>query len=693
MALSGSFYKYPVTSSSHNFGLYCEWSGTQSISGNYTNVTLRVYLSYYELYVGARSDSTVSINGTSETYTAPAISHNAGGAYKRLLKTYTVKVPHNSDGTKSCTLSASWRMSGTYSGVSVGTITASTTVTLDKIDRTAPTVAHSTSNITANGFKISATSSTTADLWYYSKDGGSNYTQFSTTDGTSASITLTGLSPNTSYSVRVRARKKSNQVYGYSSTASTKTLGGSVVTSATSAEIDVASPVLKFSLTVYDSSYYHKLNVKNGSTTVFSVNLGKYSAGASQAKTYTLTSAQRTAMLNQIPKATSFTATIEVVTYSNSGYSTQIGSASSKTATMKTTSATSKPTFTAFTYSDSRSVTANATENNQVLLQSYSLLKIVATVGTAKNGASISSYSVAIGNVSKSFTSTTMNAGAISSSGNLTLKVTCIDSRGYSTSVSKTVTVLAYSKPKISSITLRRKDEIEDIIQLSFNGSFSAIKADGSTDTNSLYFAGYYYKRTDETDWSNWVSVKDSVTVNGNRFSFSTDQLMINSATALSLDPDYSWNFHLLIRDELDVLTSYDEYIVIPQGTPLIAMRKRNSTYDFPRVGINNPTPTAALDVGGDIKMNGYRVLGFVSALDGTEDLNDLTMYGIWTQKYNASASADYNYPAEIAGFLEVLTNPSGYVLQRYTAYNCSAIYVRYKYQNSWSDWKSITIS
>lgn len=74
MALSGSFKNYPVS----NFGLYCEWSATQSKSGNYSDVTLNVYLHYYEIYVGARSDSTISINGESETYTAPAISHNAG---------------------------------------------------------------------------------------------------------------------------------------------------------------------------------------------------------------------------------------------------------------------------------------------------------------------------------------------------------------------------------------------------------------------------------------------------------------------------------------------------------------------------------------------------------------------------------------------------------------------------------------
>lgn len=690
MALSGSYYKYPTSS----FGLYVEWSATQSITGNYSTVTQKIYLSYYTLDVGSRSDSTSSINGTSVTYTTPSINDYSSGWKKKLLYTHTVQVNHNSNGTKTgVALSASWRFSGTYSGVSIGTITASTTVDLNAIDRVAPSVSHSTSNITANGFKITATSSVTADIWEYSTNGGSSYTQFSTTAGTSASVTLSSLSPNTSYSVRVRARKKSNHVYGYSTTASTKTLGGSVMTSATGIAIDVASPVLKFSVTVYDSSYYHKLNVKNGSTTIFSVNLGQYAAGTSVAKTYTLTSAQRTSMLNQIPKATSFTATLEIVTYSNSGYSTQIGSASSKTATMSTTSSTSKPTFTTFTYSDTREQTAAATENDQVLLQTYSYLQIVATAGTAKNGASIASYSVEIGNISKSFTETTMNVGAIGSSGNLTLKVTCIDSRGYSTSVSKTVKVLAYSKPKLNSYTLRRKDEIEDIIQLEFRGSFTAIKADGANDTNSMKFIGYYYKRTDQTEWSTWVSILNKVTITGNSFSFSTDQLMLNTTTGMSLDPEYSWDFHILIRDELDTLASYDLFLVIPQGTPIVSLRKRNSTYDFPRVGINNPKPTAPLDVGGDIKMNGYRIMAFVAALDGTENLNSFTDYGVFTQSQSAKASTSLNYPVTKAGYLEVLCNPSGYVLQRYTAFDCTGVYMRYKYNNVWSGWKTITVS
>lgn len=682
MALSGSYYKYPVSS----FGLYVEWSATQSVMGNYSTVKQKIYLSYYTLEVGSRSDSTSSINGTTVSYTAVAVNDYTSGWKKKLLYTHTVRVDHNANGTKTgVALSAKWRFSGTYSGVSIEWIEASTTVDLNAIDRAAPTVSHSTSNITANGFKITATSSVTTDIWEYSTNGGSSYTRFSTAAGTSASVMLSDLNPNTSYSVRVRARKKSNQVYGYSTAAITKTLGGSVMTSATGIAIDVASPVLKFSVTVYNSSYYHKLNVKNGSTTIFSVNLGQYVAGTNEAKTYTLTSAQRTSMLNQIPNSTSFTAMLEIVTYSNSRYSMQIGSASSKAATMSTTSAHSKPTFAAFTYSDTRTQTAAATENDQVLLQMYSSLQVVATAGTAKNGASIVSYSVEIGDVSKSFTSTTMNVGAVGSSGNLMLKVTCLDSRGYSTSVSKTVRVLAYSKPKLNSYMLRRKNEIEDIIQLEFRGTFTEIKADGTNDTNSIKFIGYYYKRTDKTEWSSWVSILDKVTMTGNSFSFSTDQLMFNTTTALSLDPEYSWDFHILIRDELNTLASCDLYLVIPQGMPIMSLRKRNSKYDFPRVGINNPNPKEALDVRGNVAMNGMIVLGFVKTMNG-ENFNTFKKGGVYW--YPASVASS-NAPDKSAGMLEVITDGSN-VIQRFTscASGC-ALYVRAYIESSgsWTSW------
>lgn len=353
-ALSGTFQNYPVSS----FGLYCEWSGTQSITGNYTDVTLKVYLSYYTLEVGARSDSTISINGVSETYTAPAIDDYSSGWKKKLLKTKTVRVSHNADGTKSgVALSASWRFSGTYSGVSIGTITASTTVTLNSIDRSAPTVSCSVSGITANGFTISASSSATSDIWQYSLNGGTSWTQFSTTAGTSASVTLSSLSPNTTYSVRVRARKRTNQVYGTSSTVSAKTLGGAVILSCGSFSADAATVSLSLRVTVYNAAYTNYITIKNGSTTYLSLAGRVWSAGTAY-RSITLTASERTTLLNAMASVKSFTATIELITKSGS---TQIGNASTCTCTVSTSASNSGPTLSGFTFADSYSTTTAIT--------------------------------------------------------------------------------------------------------------------------------------------------------------------------------------------------------------------------------------------------------------------------------------------------------------------------------------------
>lgn len=584
MALSGTFQNYPVSS----FGLYCEWSGTQSITGNYTDVILKVYLSYYTLDVGARSDSTISINGVSETYTVPAIEDYSSGWKKKLLKTKTVRVNHNANGTKSgVALSASWRFSGTYSGVSIGTITASTTVTLNSIDRTAPTVSCSVSNITANGFTISASSSATSDIWQYSLNGGSSWTQFSTTAGTSASITLSSLSPNTTYSVRVRARKRTNQVYGTSSTVSAKTLGGAVILSCGNFAADASTVNLSLRVTVYNAAYTNYITIKNGSTTYLSLTGRTWAAGTAS-RTITLTSAERTTLLNAMASLKSFTATIELVTKSGN---TQIGNASTCTCTISTTEANSGPTLSGFTFADSYSTTTAITGNDQVLIQSYSRLTVTPGTATAKNGASIVSYSAVCSGVTKSNTTgAALSLGTIGTSGTRDITLTVTDSRGYTASVTKSVTVVPYSKPKVNSVSLRRTNEIETEMQLVFNGSISAITVDGAQ-KNSLLYVRYRYKLTSASSYNAYTSILSSVTASGTSFSFSNLELC-------NLNAEASYDFHLQIRDKLDSLTSLDLYFVVPQGTPLVALRKK-------MVGINTPNPAAALHVVGDTRIEG----------------------------------------------------------------------------------------
>lgn len=584
MALSGTFQNYPVSS----FGLYCEWSGVQSVTGNYTDVTLKVYLSYYTLEVGARSDSTISINGVSETYTAPAIDDYSSGWKKKLLKTKTVRVSHNADGTKSgVALSASWRFSGTYSGVSIGTITASATVTLNSIDRTAPTVSCSVSNITANGFTISASSSATSDIWQYSLNGGSTWTQFSAAVGTSATVTLSSLSPNTTYSVRVRARKRTNQVYGTSSTVSAKTLGGAVLLSCGSFSADAASISLSLRVTVYNAAYTNYITIKNGSTTYLSLAGRIWSAGTAN-RTITLTSSERTTLLNAMASVKAFTATIELVTKSGSA---QIGSASTCTCTVSTSASNSGPTLSGFTFADSYSTTTAITDNDQVLIQDYSRLTVTPGTAAARNGASIVSYSAVCSGVTKSNTTgAALSLGTIGTSGTRDITLTVTDSRGYTASVTQSVTVVPYSKPRVSSVSLRRTNDIETEMQLVFNGSISPITVDG-TQKNSLLYARYRYKLTSASSYNSYTNILGSVTATGSSFSFSNLELC-------NLDSESSYDFHLQIRDQLNSLTSLDLYFVVSQGTPLVALRKK-------MVGINTPSPEAALHVVGDTRIEG----------------------------------------------------------------------------------------
>lgn len=585
MALSGNFSKYPST----YLGLYCTWSATQSVTGNYSDVTLKVYLKYASLYVGARDDCTASINGTSETFSSPAISEDdSSTTHSKLLKTKKVRVNHNSDGTKTgVKLSASWRFDGTYAGTSIGTITASATISLDAIDRTAPTVKCTVGSITANGFKISASSSAKADIWQYSTNGGSSWTQFSTTAGTSASISLSGLTPNTSYSVKVKARKQSNHVYGTSSATTAKTLGGSVLSSVGTVTADASTVKITLKTTVYEASYSHTLAIKNGSTTYLTITGITLTKGTTD-NTITLTSAQRTTLLNAMASIKSFTGTFVLTTLNGS---TQIGSASSKTATVQTSSGNSSPTMGAFTVADTNTTTTGVTGNNQLFIQGYSSLQVTPATATAKNGASIVKYSATCNGVTKSNTTgAALTVGTISKSGTLSVVVTATDSRGYTVSKSMDITVIAYAKPKVSSLSLRRTNEIEAEMQLTFSGTISPITV-SSTQKNSLLYVRYRYKLTSASSYGSYTSILSSVSQSGSSFSFSNLELC-------SLATDSSYDVHIQIRDKLNSLSSLDLYYVVPQGTPLVALRKK-------KVGINTPNPEAALHVVGDAKITG----------------------------------------------------------------------------------------
>lgn len=561
---------------------------SQNPAANTSTIALGMYVySKYEIDWGDFGNGGTSYIGTATsgsncfTFT----QGQSGSGTKWLVENKQVTVTHNTNGA--LTLPIYWHW-GVYS--SWGQYLApsgSKSVTLTAIDRTAPTVSFTVSSITANGFTISASSSATADIWQYSTDNGSTWTQFSTTAGTSASKAVTGLSPNTTYNVKVRARKKTNQIYGTSAATSVKTLGGAIVNSATQVTADAATVTLKVNVTVYDASYNYTLALKNGSTTIVSIEGLTWAKGTAD-RTVNLTSSERTELLTAMASLKSFTGTFAVTTY-NGG--TQIGSVSSKTATVTTTAANSGPTLSGFTYADSYATTTAITGNDQLFIQSHSKLTVTPGTATPKNQATITNYTATCNGVSVSNTTgAALTVGAVAKSGTVAVVLTVTDSRGYTASVTKNITVIAYASPKVNSLTLRRTNDIEAEMQLVFNGTISAITVD-SVQKNSLKYVRYRYKATSASSYSSYVSILSAVTQSGTSFSYSNLEL-------ISLASDQSWDVHIQIRDQLNSLSSLDLYYVIPQGTPLVALRKQ-------KVGINTPTPAAALDVVGDAKVSG----------------------------------------------------------------------------------------
>jgi len=566
---------------------------SQDVIANTSKISLGMYV--YSKYQIEWTD--FGTNGTSYIGTATSGANcftftagQSGSGTKWLIENKEVTVSHNANGTLTLPIYWHWGVNSSW-GQYVGP-SGSKNVTLTAIDRTAPTVSLTVSAITASGFTLSATSSATADIWQYSTDNGSSWTQFSTTAGTSASKAVTGLSPNTSYNVKVRARKKSNQVYGTSSATAVKTLGGAVVNSVTAVTADAATVSIKINVTVYEASYTNTLVLKNGSTAYLTISGLSWSKGTAD-RTVTLTAAQRTTLLTAMSTIKSFTGTFAVSSYSGS---TQIGSTSSKTATVSTSATNSSPTMGTFTFKDSKSATVTITGNDQYLIQGQSTLEVTPSAATAKNNATIVQYAATCNGVTvTNTTGAALTVGAVAKSGSVTVTVTATDSRGYTVSQSKTVTVIAYAIPKVSSISLRRTNDIEAEMQLTFSGSISPITI-SSTQKNALLYVRYRYKKTSASSYGSYVSILSSVTASGSSFSF-------KNLSLVDLDSGSSYDFHLQIRDKLNGSGSLDLYYVVPQGTPLVALRKQ-------KVGINTPSPEVALHVVGDAKVSGDATVG-----------------------------------------------------------------------------------
>lgn len=112
---------------------------SQNTANNSSNVTVEAHLvslkSSYNINASATKYGSLVINGTTYNFSFNA---TISGLQDKKLYTTTVTIPHNSDGTKSFSISCSLGIEVTLSGTKYNTVSTSGTVNLPAIPRTTP---------------------------------------------------------------------------------------------------------------------------------------------------------------------------------------------------------------------------------------------------------------------------------------------------------------------------------------------------------------------------------------------------------------------------------------------------------------------------------------------------------------------------------------------------------------------------
>ncbi|MBO1680663.1 DUF859 family phage minor structural protein [Bittarella massiliensis (ex Durand et al. 2017)] len=135
MASSGSWYT--------NFGgghyqLTLSWSASQSVSGNYSDISARLYITCFggwSISANATKYGNITIDGDQIDFTTAIGSISAGNTPKQLASA-SKRVYHSADGSKYLNITASLGVDVTISGVGhIGTVNVNSSNSLDDIPR------------------------------------------------------------------------------------------------------------------------------------------------------------------------------------------------------------------------------------------------------------------------------------------------------------------------------------------------------------------------------------------------------------------------------------------------------------------------------------------------------------------------------------------------------------------------------
>lgn len=457
MASSGS-----ITGAYRGYTLRADWSAVQNAAGNYSDVTVKHTLvigSAYSLNIASRTN-TCSVGGVSQGYTSGAINQKGGSV---LLGTTVHRVAHDADGTKTAQLTDTFNINATIDGKKVGSITASGSISLDRIARNATIV-------TANDF----------------------------TDETNPTLTYSNPS-------------------SFACDVSIEFAGGSITRSGA---ISVAS--------------------------------GSY--------TMQLTDSERTTLRNASKNSPTLKVTYVMKT-------TIDGTAYYSRADRKMNVVDAAPELGAVSYEDTNAATVAVTGDKYRIIQNHSTLAVKVPTATAKKGATIASYAIAFGGVTKTVTAAgAVSLGTVDVSYSQALTVTAKDSRGFTASQSVHVTVDDYSAPT-AVIDLHRLNNFEPTTYITAHARYSYLNGKNSVTITAKY------KKAGESGYGAPIALTDSV------------------QSTVTCDRDSAYDFVVTVADMLE---STDYNIALGKGIPAFFIDTKKSS-----VGVNClPSQSDVLQLG-----------------------------------------------------------------------------------------------
>ena len=215
---------------------------------------------------------------------------------------------------------------------------------------------------------------------------------------------------------------------------------------------------------------------------------------------------------NQVTSATSGTMTATLYTYSDSGATKQVGSASSKTFTIKIPG--NEDTWPTVTMSLSP-VSSLPSAFAGLYIQGKTKVKATLSA-TGKYGADIKSYSMKVEGTSYPG----LTSGYLPNYGSIKVYGDALDTRAFIGITSEDITVLAYSKPKITVNACGRCDENGNLsdsgtyLKIKATRSYSAVTSDGSQ--KNFCQIRYRYKETSASSYSAWTTILAKDSISGN---------------------------------------------------------------------------------------------------------------------------------------------------------------------------------